>query len=54
MATRKSKGFDLGGSLSHLIRRTQQFAYDHFAQAVRASGLTPRQVVDLFSVGDAQ
>eukprot|EP00435_Cladocopium_sp_Y103_P078111 s1_g1850.t1 len=54
MATRKSKGFDLDGSLSHLLRRTQQFAYDQFAQAVSDSGLTPRQFVVLVAVGDAE
>ena len=54
MAARKSKGFDLDGSLSHLLRRTQQFAYDQFAQAVSDSGLTPRQFVVLVAVGDAE
>ena len=54
MAARKSKGFDLDGSLSHLLRRTQQFAYDQFAQAVGDSGLTPRQFVVLVAVGDAE
>ena len=33
MAARKSTGsFDLESSLSHLLRRGQQFAYDQFVQ----------------------
>ena len=32
MAPRKSTGFELDSSLSHLLRRAQQFAYDQYTQ----------------------
>lgn len=53
MAARKS-GFDLEKSLSHLLRRTQQFAYDQFAQNMGDTGLTPRQFIVLVAVNDAE
>lgn len=54
MAARKSKGFDLEGSLSHLLRRTQQFAYDQFTQNLGGGDLTPRQFIVLVAVNEAE
>ncbi len=54
MAARKSKGFDLEGSLSHMLRRTQQFAYDQFTQNLSDASLTPRQFIVLVAVNDAE
>lgn len=54
MAARKSKGFDLEGSLSHMLRRTQQFAYDQFTQNLSSASLTPRQFIVLVAVNDAE
>ena len=55
MAAKKSAGtFDLESSLSHMLRRTQQFAYDQFVQQMGESTLTPRQFIVLFAVNDAE
>lgn len=55
MAAKKSAGtFDLESSLSHMLRRTQQFAYDQFVQHMGESTLTPRQFIVLFAVNDAE
>jgi len=55
MAARKSTGsFDLESSLSHLLRRAQQFAYDQFVQQMGASTLTPRQFIVLFAVDEEE
>lgn len=54
MAARKSSGFDLEGSLSHMLRRTQQFAYDQFTQNLSGADITPRQFIVLVAVNDAE
>jgi len=55
MAARKSTGsFDLENSLSHLLRRAQQFAYEQFVQQMGTSSLTPRQFIVLFAVNEEE
>ncbi|MFN4354049.1 MarR family winged helix-turn-helix transcriptional regulator [Parvibaculum sp.] len=55
MAARKQTGsFDLENSLSHLLRRAQQFAYEQFVQQMGASSLTPRQFIVLFAVNEEE
>ncbi len=55
MAPRKTAGsFDLESSLSHLLRRAQQFAYDQFVQQMGDSSLTPRQFIVLFAVNEEE
>lgn len=55
MAVRKPTGiFDLESSLSHLLRRAQQFAYDQFVQQMGDSALTPRQFIVLFAVNEEE
>jgi DNA-binding MarR family transcriptional regulator len=55
MAPRKSTGsFDLESSLSHLLRRAQQFAYDQFVQQMGGNTLTPRQFIVLFAVEEEE
>ncbi|MDO9128028.1 MarR family winged helix-turn-helix transcriptional regulator [Parvibaculum sp.] len=55
MAARKPTGnFDLESSLSHLLRRAQQFAYDQFVQQMGDSALTPRQFIVLFAVNEEE
>jgi len=55
MAARKPTGsFDLESSLSHLLRRAQQFAYDQFVQQMGNSTLTPRQFIVLFAVNEEE
>ena len=55
MAARKPTGsFDLENSLSHLLRRAQQFAYDQFVQQMGASSITPRQFIVLFAVNEEE
>jgi len=54
VARKKSDEFNLERSLSHLLRRTQQFAYDQFVQQMGSSSLTPRQFVVLFAVDEEQ
>ncbi|MDO8290930.1 MAG: MarR family winged helix-turn-helix transcriptional regulator [Parvibaculum sp.] len=55
MASKKSAGsYDLESSLSHLLRRAQQFAYDQFVQQMGDSAITPRQFIVLFAVNDAE
>jgi len=54
MAANTSNGFDLEGSLSHMLRRTQQYAYDQFTQNLGGADLTPRQFIVLVAVNDAE
>ncbi|MBI1260394.1 MAG: MarR family transcriptional regulator [Rhizobiales bacterium] len=55
MAAKKTTGsFDLESSLSHMLRRTQQFAYDQFVQHMGDSTLTPRQFIVLFAVNEEE
>jgi len=55
MASKKSAGsYDLETSLSHLLRRAQQFAYDQFVQQMGDSTITPRQFIVLFAVNDEE
>lgn len=55
MAPKKSSGnFDLENSLSHLLRRAQQFAYEKFVQHMGNSSLTPRQFIVLFAVNEEE
>ena len=54
MAARKSSGFDLETSLSQLLRRAQQFAYEQFADHIGGSGLTPRQFIVLLAVDEEE
>ncbi|HMM15205.1 MAG TPA: MarR family winged helix-turn-helix transcriptional regulator [Parvibaculum sp.] len=55
MAARKSSGsYELESSLSHLLRRAQQFAYDQFVQHMGASTITPRQFIVLFAVNEEE
>ncbi|MEP0709435.1 MAG: MarR family winged helix-turn-helix transcriptional regulator [Parvibaculum sp.] len=55
MAPRKPTGsFDLENSLSHLLRRAQQFAYEQFVQQMGTSSLTPRQFIVLFAVNEEE
>ena len=55
MAARKQTGsFDLENSLSHLLRRAQQFAYEQFVQQMGTSSLTPRQFIVLFAVNEEE
>src|SRR5690554_6370088 len=55
MAARKSTGsFELENSLSHLLRRAQQFAYEQFVQQMGTSSLTPRQFIVLFAVDEEE
>jgi DNA-binding MarR family transcriptional regulator len=55
MAARKPTGnFDLENSLSHLLRRAQQFAYDQFVQQMGSSAITPRQFIVLFAVDEEE
>lgn len=55
MAARKpTGGYDLESSLSHLLRRAQQFAYDQFVQQMGSSAITPRQFIVLFAVNEEE
>ena len=55
MAAKKSAGsYDLETSLSHLLRRAQQFAYDQFVQQMGTSSITPRQFIVLFAVNEEE
>ncbi len=55
MAAKKPTGnFDLENSLSHLLRRAQQFAYDQFVQQMGSSSITPRQFIVLFAVNEEE
>ncbi len=55
MASKKSAGsYDLETSLSHLLRRAQQFAYDQFVQQMGDSSITPRQFIVLFAVNEEE
>ncbi len=55
MAAKKSAGsYDLETSLSHLLRRAQQFAYDQFVQQMGKSNITPRQFIVLFAVNEEE
>lgn len=55
MASKKSAGsYDLETSLSHLLRRAQQFAYDQFVQQMGDSTITPRQFIVLFAVNEEE
>lgn len=55
MAAKKStRAFDLESSLSHLLRRAQQFAYDQFTQQMGNGSLTPRQFIVLFAVDEEE
>ena len=55
MAGRKSSGgYDLESSLSHLLRRAQQFAYDQFVQQMGDGSITPRQFIVLFAVNEEE
>jgi DNA-binding MarR family transcriptional regulator len=55
MAVKKSTGiYDLETSLSHLLRRAQQFAYDQFVQQMGDSTITPRQFIVLFAVNEEE
>jgi DNA-binding MarR family transcriptional regulator len=55
MAPRKPTGsFDLENSLSHLLRRAQQFAHEQFVQQMGTSSLTPRQFIVLFAVDEEE
>ncbi|MFZ3033907.1 MAG: MarR family winged helix-turn-helix transcriptional regulator [Parvibaculum sp.] len=55
MAAKKSAGsYDLETSLSHLLRRAQQFAYDQFVQQMGTSTITPRQFIVLFAVNEEE
>lgn len=55
MAARKSAGeYDLESSLSHLLRRAQQFAYDQFVQQMGTGAITPRQFIVLFAVNEEE
>jgi DNA-binding MarR family transcriptional regulator len=55
MAMKKSTGgFDLENSVSHLLRRAQQFAYEQFVQHMGESTLTPRQFIVLFAVNEEE
>lgn len=55
MAARKSTGgYDLESSLSHLLRRAQQFAYDQFVQQMGNGAITPRQFIVLFAVNEEE
>ena len=55
MAGRKSSGgYDLESSLSHLLRRAQQFAYDQFVQQMGDGAITPRQFIVLFAVNEEE
>ncbi|MEN6541597.1 MarR family winged helix-turn-helix transcriptional regulator [Parvibaculum sp.] len=55
MAARKSAGgYDLESSLSHLLRRAQQFAYDQFVQQMGNGAITPRQFIVLFAVNEEE
>lgn len=55
MAARKSAGgYDLESSLSHLLRRAQQFAYDQFVQQMGNGSITPRQFIVLFAVNEEE
>ncbi len=55
MAPKKLSGnFDLENSLSHLLRRAQQFAYEKFVQHMGNSSLTPRQFIVLFAVNEEE
>ncbi|MFZ2468643.1 MAG: helix-turn-helix domain-containing protein, partial [Parvibaculum sedimenti] len=55
MAARKSAGgYDLENSLSHLLRRAQQFAYDQFVQQMGNGSITPRQFIVLFAVNEEE
>lgn len=55
MAAKKSTGgYELESSLSHLLRRAQQFAYDQFAQKMGDGTITPRQFIVLFAVNEEE
>lgn len=55
MAAKKSSGgYDLDTSLSHLLRRAQQFAYDQFVQHIGEGSITPRQFIVLFAVNEEE
>lgn len=55
MAMKKStSGFDLENSVSYLLRRAQQFAYEQFVQHMGESSLTPRQFIVLFAVNEEE
>lgn len=55
MAGKKSAGsYDLETSLSHLLRRAQQFAYDQFVQQMGEGAITPRQFIVLFAVNEEE
>ncbi len=55
MAAKKSAGsYNLENSLSHLLRRAQQFAYDQFVQQMGKSAITPRQFIVLFAVNEEE
>ena len=51
---RTANSFDLDKSLSHLLRRTQQYAYDLFTQNLSKTDLTPRQFVVLLAVSEEE
>ncbi len=51
---RIANSFDLDKSLSHLLRRTQQYAYDLFTQNLSKTDLTPRQFVVLLAVSEEE
>lgn len=51
---RTANSFDLDKSLSHLLRRTQQYAYDLFTQNLSMTDLTPRQFVVLLAVSEEE
>ena len=42
--------FDLNKSAGHLLRRAQQYSFDHYAKEVGSDGLTPRQFAVLHTV----
>lgn len=55
MAARKSTGgYELESSLSHLLRRAQQFAYDQFVKQMGEGAITPRQFIVLFAVNEEE
>jgi DNA-binding MarR family transcriptional regulator len=51
MSLKISSGFALPSSPAHLLRRSQQYAFDLYSREVKAAGLTPRQFVVLTAVG---
>ena len=44
--------YNLEKSVSHLLRRAQQYSYDQFANQVGNDGLTPRQFIVLTAVAE--